>query len=356
MPAEILKPTESALDRAAQALLQNEVVGIPTETVYGLAGLGTQEEALLRIFQAKNRPLFDPLILHLHASLQTLDALGDAGILSIPSLTQASRKRVQRLMNLFWPGPLSLVLPRGPRIPDLATSGLPNVAIRMPNHPIAQRLLEKVKIPLAAPSANQFGRISPTTAQAVSQELGEQIDLIIDGGPCSVGLESSVVLYQEERFYLLRPGAVSRQDLEASLGQPVLKASDFSPTSSQALPSPGLLQSHYAPTKPLFLLRSPQDLPKKNVRKIGVLALSQESGRIFSSQCSGECVIETLSETAADEKKAWAERASRLFSRLRALDQNAGVELIFAECPNAEEGLAFAIRDRLERASRKSEG
>jgi L-threonylcarbamoyladenylate synthase len=187
-----------SLARAVELLRAGEVVGLPTETVYGLAGDAMNPVALARIFEVKRRPLFDPLILHFADAAAAFDVAEQ-----IPT---AARELAQR----FWPGPLTLVLLKRDFVPDLATSGLPHVAIRVPAHPVAQAVLRAFHGPLAAPSANRFGRISPTDAQAVQAELGEGVSLILDGGPCGVGLESTVIFISEHQPILLRAGGVPR--------------------------------------------------------------------------------------------------------------------------------------------------
>lgn len=332
--AELLQPTEQNLARAAAALRAGEVVGMPTETVYGLAGTATDARAVAKIFATKERPTFDPLIVHV-APEMSLEGI----VASVPT-------RARTLMDAFWPGPLTLVLPRGNRIPDLVTSGLPSVAVRMPRHPVAQALIREAGVPLAAPSANRFGRISPTSAADVQSELGDRIGLILDGGRCELGLESTVLALEGERALLLRPGGVPKSAIEQALGIEVLPA----PKVEGPAASPGMLASHYAPRKPMTLLDAPLEratFPAALPRIIGVLAQSgdaEQRARELSQRLGVTVRVQVLSASGDP-----GEAARRLFASMRALD-GSDAELLFAEpCPT-EEGLGHAIADRLRRA------
>ena len=239
MTAAILHATQADIARAVAALARGELVAIPTETVYGLAGLALDPRALAQIFAAKARPTFDPLIAHVAPGPHGthLQALARAGLVDLAQLTPAARQSAQRLTDAFWPGPLTLVLPRAAGVPDLCTAGLDSVAVRMPAHPVAQAILTQLGRPLAAPSANRFGRVSPTTAAHVYAELGERIGWIVDGGPCAIGVESTVVAVQADgACALLRPGGVTATQIAAVAGQPVFQPE----TSPLALPSPAV--------------------------------------------------------------------------------------------------------------------
>lgn len=225
----------SDVDKAAALLSAGQVVAIPTETVYGLAANALDEAAVQKVFQIKGRPPSDPLIVHVRDS-EALEKLG----IEVPYWAV-------QLIERFWPGPLTLLLPRGPRLFPVLTAGLPRVAVRAPAHPLVRVLLERVSFPLAAPSANPFGRTSPTTAAHVYAYFAGQIPFILDGGPCLHGLESTIVGEEEGRFVLYRPGAVPREALEEVLGEPlVLRTSGGLPQ------SPGQFPRHYAPSKPLL--------------------------------------------------------------------------------------------------------
>ena len=293
---------------------------MPTETVYGLAGDGFNPAALARIFEIKRRPLYDPLILHFADAEAAFDVAHD-----VP-------EQARRLAAQFWPGPLTLVLPKRESVPDLATSGLPKVAIRVPAHPVAQALLRAFRGPLAAPSANRFGRISPTDAAAVRTELGDTVPLILDGGPCAVGLESTVLEVDDGKITLLRAGGISVEEIERITGEKVLRAT---PVAAAPL-APGQLKHHYAPRKPLKLLAEADALPHSP--GAGWLAF----GRMGAVDAD---VVENLSPTG-DLREA----AANFFRALRSLDDDPRVEKIYASRV-PDHGLGLAINERLERAS-----
>jgi L-threonylcarbamoyladenylate synthase len=316
----VVWPTAEAISRAVELLRQGQVIGLPTETVYGLAGDGLNPAALARIFEVKQRPLFDPLILHL------LDA--DKAFALAENVPEVARLLARR----FWPGPLTLVLRKTEAVPDLATSGLPNVALRVPAHPVAQTLLRAFGGPLAAPSANRFGRISPTDAQAVRAELGDAVPLILDGGPCAVGLESTVLLLAEDQRVLLRAGGISLEEIEAVVG-PVQHATPV----DERPQAPGQLKHHYAPRKPLRIEWDLRDIEFRS--DCGVLFFGNpEVTQAFPG------VIEYLSPTG-DLREA----AANFFRALRKLDDDPRVRIIYAMALPSK-GLGLAINERLERA------
>jgi L-threonylcarbamoyladenylate synthase len=367
MKALILKPTPENIARASEALLAEQVVAMPTETVYGLAGAAFRPEALARIFDTKERPTFDPLILHI-APLNKACEISDLENLKLvngKALGEKARRRAELLMRAFWPGPLTLVLPKHPDVPDLATSGLPTVAIRMPRHPVAQALLKECKTPLAAPSANRFGRISPTTAQAVADELGDRIGFILDGGSCEIGLESTVLSIEPDgQTRLLRPGGISKNEVEKLIGEPVLSVNAETPLSAAVpSPAPGMLESHYAPSKPFLILPGPVfDLHASQFKELLLqrqLNFPQKAGLLlFSNQVEKArshlsaalaCPVTARSLTQRGDMH---EAARLLFAEMRSLDQS-DVDVIFAEpCP-VEQGLGHAIADRMRRAGAK---
>lgn len=384
--ATLLSPNREGIEKAAQALRSGELVAMPTETVYGLAGAGLQAAALSKIFAAKERPTFDPLILHVSwptpkdsASGVTdpLTELERRELVHLEGWSPFARETAQKLLLEFWPGPLTLVLPKHPRVPDLATSGLPQVALRMPRHPVARALIEAAGMPLAAPSANRFGRISPTRAEHVQSELGQRIGWIIDGGPCEVGVESTVVrLGSNGEAQLLRPGGIPAAEIERVLGhslqappqQPVAGPSG----SPGAQLAPGLLESHYAPRKPFFLLPSAlAELPKNlaSVRafqplfqlirepkaRLGFLSSGpnvSSAKSILSLRMGREAVAHEILSPEGDALTA----AQRLFSLLRWLDESSATVLV-AEPWTREihTGLGHAIQDRLKRASARNQ-
>ena len=308
------------IEKARDLLLQNEVVAIPTETVYGLAGNALSEAAVSKIFEAKNRPHFDPLIVHVSEVSEVSKYVEE-----IPELAF-------NLMENFWPGALTVLLPKKSGIPDLTTSGLKEVGIRIPNHPITLELLRSLPFPLAAPSANPFGYISPTSAAHVADQLGEKIPYILDGGNCSVGIESTVLRVQHNEIEILRLGGISVEDLQRFTSKIHIQQH-----SSSSPASPGMLTSHYAPRKPVYVGNIRELMHEFVSQKIGVLSFKEdyqiESQRILS------------------KNESFTEAAANLFAFLRQLDQ-LDIDVILAEfLPN--ENLGRAINDKLRRASAK---
>lgn len=366
MKAKILLPTHENLFHVAQAIRQDEVVGIPTETVYGLAGNCRSPLALARIFETKERPTFDPLIIHVGPLAKGTYALERLELIDGARLSVQQRRWADQLILHFWPGPLTLVLPKHPSIPDLATSGLSTVALRMPRHSITQALISASQCSLAAPSANRFGKISPTTAHAVESELGDRIHWILDGGACEVGLESTIIsLSESDEIKLLRPGGTSVQQIEDVLGITGLQLTSQTPFDQSkecAMPSPGMLESHYAPEKPFLLLpKSVTDLHESDLlslfkptivrsleSSVGLLLMSGDSASLSSKfeKLTGRKVIaRTLSREGNLQ-----EAAHQLFTEMRYLD-SLNVSAIYAEPCFSLQGLGFAITDRLKRAS-----
>lgn len=320
-------PIGTDRNKAAELLRAGQLVAIPTETVYGLAANAFDEAAVLKIFEAKQRPAFDPLIVHVHSPHQVEEV---AALFHAPL---AVRTQAQALMDRFWPGPLTLVLPKSTRVPDLVTSGLDTVAVRMPAHPVTLDLLRNLPFPLAAPSANPFGYVSPTTAQHVQDQLGGKVPYILDGGPCTVGVESTIIGWddRQERWLLYRPGGLPVEEVEDLLGTLGHVQHAVAPA------APGMLPSHYAPHKPVL------------IGDIGTLAMDHPGRRIgvisFRNRHTAHSV-EVLSP-AGD----LAEAARNLFAALRRLDAGQA-ELILAE-HFPDEGLGLAINDRLNRAAAK---
>jgi len=305
-----------AVDEAARVLRGGGLVAFPTETVYGLGADATNGEAVARIFEAKGRPRFNPLIVH----------LPDAG--AAARLTRFDT-RAARLAERFWPGPLTLVLPRAADCPvsPLASAGLDTLAVRVPDHPVAQRLLRAAARPVVAPSANASGQISPTTAAHVARSLGDRVDLILDGGPCRVGVESTVVDLTGQPAVILRPGGVTRAELEAVIG-PVRHDAGSAEDRPRA---PGQLGSHYAPRLPLRL----------NATSVA----GDEALLAFGPEVpAGAAVTRNLSPTG-DLREA----AAKLFAHLHDLDRP-GLSAI-AVMPVPEDELGAAINDRLRRAA-----
>jgi L-threonylcarbamoyladenylate synthase len=306
------------IEKAVRLLNQNEVVAIPTETVYGLAGNALNEQVVAKIFAIKQRPFFDPLIIHTYSVHKISDYASD-----IP-------EKAFLLLEKFTPGPITVLLKKKKIIPDLVTSGSDLVAIRIPNHDLTLKLLELVDFPLAAPSANPFGYISPTSAEHVSKQLGNKIPFILDGGECKIGLESTIVGFENEKINIYRLGGLSIEAIEDTLNQKVIiKQSTSQPN------APGMLDRHYSPKKPFILGNIEEELIKFKNKKVGILSFSTKY------------FLENAFQLSA--KKDFIEAASNLFKLMRQLDDS-DVDVILAELvPN--ENLGKAINDRLKRAA-----
>ena len=312
-----------SIRQAGRIIKTGGLVAFPTETVYGLGCDAMNANAAAKVFEVKQRPQFDPLIVHI-ADLKQLEMV----IESLPAVGQ-------RLIDTFWPGPLTLVLPKQPAIPDLITAGLSTVAVRMPNHPVAQTLIREAGTPIAAPSANPFGYVSPTTAQHVADGLGNKVDLILDGGPCLVGVESTIVSLAGPQPELLRPGSITIEQLSSIIGS-IRRSSSV----NHKPIAPGQLSRHYATRTPLTILASAGARPiLKDGARAGLLIHShqKDADNRFAA-------VEVLSPTG-DLREA----ARHLFAALRRLD-SLGLDRIYAE-PCQEEGLGIAIMDRLRRCA-----
>jgi L-threonylcarbamoyladenylate synthase len=311
------------IKQAVRLLESGELVAIPTETVYGLAANAFSETAVLKIFEAKNRPAFDPLIIHTHS------------VAAFPGIAGPIPAVAYQLAEAFMPGPLTLILPKGPRVPLLVTSGHDSVGLRIPNHPLTLALLRELDFPLAAPSANPFGYVSPTTARHVEQQLGSLVPYILDGGACEVGIESTIISLLGSQVQVLRLGGLALEEIEGVLGRPV----DMVQTSSSNPQAPGMLLSHYAPRKKVLLGELPALLRQYTGQRVGVMA--------FSETFSGIPAAHQVALSPAGDVR---EAARQLFSALRYLDTQP-VDLILAEYV-PETGLGRAVNDRLRRASR----
>lgn len=303
---------------AADVIRRGGLVALPTETVYGLGANAWDGEAVARIFAAKERPAFDPLIVHL------------PGIAALNQVATSISPRAHQLADAFWPGPLTLVLPKQPKVSDLVTSGLPTVGVRVPAHPLMQSVLKLAGVPIAAPSANRFGRLSPTTAGHVREQLGDRIDLILDGGPCPVGVESTIVFVDGDTTTILRPGGLAVEAI-AGIAGPV----EIATGSSDRPAAPGMLASHYAPRTPIDIVTTPPVVPSG--AKWGLL-------QFVSGEAVGYAAVETLSVSGRLE-----EAAANFFAALHRLDR-AGLDRILAT-PFPENGLGRALNDRLRRAT-----
>lgn len=311
---------------AAKKLLEaGEVTGIPTETVYGLAGNAFNDDAVLNIFRVKNRPQFDPLIVHTHS------------VAAVSAFVRSFPEKALKLADAFWPGPLTLLLPKSEVVSDLVTSGLDTVAVRIPNHPLTLALLSNLDFPLAAPSANPFGYISPTSALHVEQQLGAQIPYILDGGESQIGIESTIIGFEGEEAVVYRLGGTSVEAIERIIG-PVAQVVH----SSSNPKAPGMLKSHYAPRKPLFIGHLSDILKHHASHKVGSLTFEKilpelpiEHQRILSPSAN------------------YAQAAKRLFAYMRQLD-SLPIDVIHAELL-PEKDLGRAINDRIRRAAVREE-
>lgn len=332
--AEILTSDTADIARAGTLLRSGELVAVPTETVYGLAANAFCETAVRRIFSAKGRPFIDPLIVHVHSLEQAA------------SLADVSHPFVKKLTDAFLPGPLTLVLPKKECVPAIVTAGEPTVAVRMPAHPLMREILAAAGVPLAAPSANPFGYVSPTTAQHVQDSLGDRISYIVDGGACRCGVESTIVSVADEPR-LLRPGVITREELERVFGVPVKpakghleKLADEETTAAQI--APGMLKKHYSPSVPVHLFACgafPQQLPDGSA----VVFQARPSADVFS-KISDSVRVFWLSENGE-----LSEVARTVFALLRRLDGEAFSSVFIEKSPDC--GIGVAVNDRLSRAA-----
>lgn len=307
------------IKEAAQIIRNGGLVAFPTETVYGLGANALNPLAVAKIFELKERPSFDPLIVHI-ASLDTLK-----------ELTSDITDNVYRLAEKFWPGPLTIVLPKSNIVPDIVTSGLPTVGIRMPNNEIALNLIKESKCPIAAPSANKFGQLSPVKASHVKKQL-PSVDYILDGGRTTVGLESTIVAVKGNECQLLRPGFITFEDIEKALPNTFI----FNQSKPENLVSPGLLKSHYSPKKPLYFI---QQLDVSLPDLSGVIAHGKKGKNIEAKR-----VIYT------SDNFDKVQIAANLFSALHLMEEDESIKQIFIE-PVEEMGLGIAIMDRLRKAA-----
>lgn len=304
-------------------LIRSELAGIPTETVYGLAANAFDPVAVAKIFKVKERPTFDPLIVH----VSNLDQ-------AQKFVHEISEKAI-KLANAFWPGPLTLIFKKRAIIPDIVTSGLDTVAVRVPNHTLTLELLKGIDFPLAAPSANPFGYVSPTSAQHVDEQLGEKIEYVLDGGICSVGIESTIVGFDGDDVVVYRLGGCKVEEIEALVGKVKVKAN-----SSSNPVAPGMLESHYAPLTPIVIGDIRELLEKHKHKNIGLISFKDEFDGINSDH-----------QFILSEKGDVDEAATRLFTGLRELDA-LSLQLIVSEYV-PDFGLGRAINDRLKRAEVK---
>lgn len=348
------KTAREAIETAAEILRGGGLVAFPTETVYGLGANALDAQAVGKIFQAKQRPAWDPLIVHI-SDLPMLASVA-TGASSSGSLTASA----DSLITAFWPGPLTLLLPRAETVPLIVTAGRPLVGVRMPSHPVANALVAAAGVPIAAPSANRFGRISPTRSDHVLEDLDGRIDAVLDAGETAHGLESTVVDASQEPVVLYRPGVVSLAQIRDVCGGAVQWKStgpgdSDRERSPESMPSPGLGIRHYAPRAVLVLIAGvPADQPAALLRAVEQAARQQKSvGIMLPAGFLPEAFSAKLGEAAIFQWGDWSDLpmlAHRLFAGLRELDA-ACVDLILCPLPPAE-GLGLAIQDRLLKAAK----
>ncbi|MGD8780664.1 MAG: L-threonylcarbamoyladenylate synthase [Ignavibacteria bacterium] len=317
-----LEATSENIHYAAELIKTGELVAFPTETVYGLGADGLNPIAVAKIFEAKNRPSFNPLILH----VSTIDQLDNICIID--------DDRIQNLITEFWPGPLTLVIPKKEIVPEIVTAGNKTVAVRMPNHPVALSLINKAKTPIAAPSANKFGMLSPTSAKHVEKQLKDRIKLILNGGESNIGLESTIIEINEKEINLLRPGGLPLEKIEEVIGE-IKQKSSFNHVPN----SPGQLPFHYSTNVPLQIINEKTFDTLKN-KKVGLLVLKENKYEFDFSE------VKVLSQ-----KGDLREASANLFKYMHELD-SLDLDLILVE-PVNKTGLGKAVMDRLEKASNK---
>lgn len=319
---QLLEATSQNIAIAAEVIKNGGLVSFPTETVYGLGADGLNPIASAKIFEAKNRPTFNPLILHI-AQRETLD-----------KIAHWKNPNVEKLISKFWPGPLTLVLLKRNIVPEIVTAGNPTVAVRMPDHVVALELIRLSGVPIAAPSANRFGSLSPTNAQHVVKQLKNNVDIILNGGKSSIGVESTILEVTDENIFLLRHGGLILEEIESVAGKISIK-----PNNVLKPNSPGQLQSHYSPSIPLKFL-SPEILNDIKGKKAGAIFFKQKN-------IDYDFKVEKILSANGDLREA----AANLFSYLHELEKE-DIDIILVE-PVEETGLGRAIMDRLRKASNK---
>lgn len=331
-----MSSTNREIKAAAQLIREGKLVAMPTETVYGLGANALDPIAVTRIFESKERPSFDPLIVHV------------CDLVMAERLVQEFDPRARALAEAFWPGPLTLILPKSNIIPDIVSSGLPTVGLRMPNHPVALELIKLSACPIAAPSANKFGRVSPTQAKHVAKQL-DMVEAILDGGDATVGIESTIVALTEEGFEVLRPGAITPQMIAETL-EPLtaFKTREVIGSHHHKVEAPGMLDSHYSPDKPLFIV-SQEELIKASTS--GQISLPHQ-GLVDIKRCG---LIHLNLPTELNYGQVYqpashlSEFAVQLFSSIHHFEDSELEFILVQEIP--EEGIGIAIMDRLKKAA-----
>ena len=313
---------------AVNLLQAGDLVAIPTETVYGLAGNALNPTAVAKIFTVKNRPSFNPLITHTNSLEKMLPFVE-----YLPDMAY-------RVAEHFWPGPLTILLPKTSSIPDIVTAGLSQVAVRIPQHPLTQQLLAALEFPVAAPSANPFGYVSPTQAVHVAEQLGEKISYVLDGGSCKIGIESTIVGFEEEKTIVYRWGGVSKEELQEVTGQVVVPAAP-SPERVNNPVAPGMLKSHYSPQREVVVGNISELLTQYPLEKVAILSFCDEYPQLSASH-----------QVILSASGSLNEAAQKLFAALRYLDKLPVAYILTELVPDS--GLGRAINDRLMRAAARA--
>ena len=332
MKTQLLPPNKDSISLACELLKQGEIVALPTETVYGLAGDCTNPLAIKKIFEAKGRPNDNPLIVHI-SNLNMLDKI----VSRVP-------EDAKKLMNVFWPGPLTIIMPKGNGVANETCAGLDSVGVRMPNNKIALEIIEKSGIAFSAPSANISGKPSPTTALDVYEDMNTKIPLIIDGGDCIAGVESTVISVLESTPIILRPGVITKEQIESVLNKPIVVANEVTEgvKENSIVRSPGMKYKHYAPNADITILKGPLNkfveyVNKNKTQETYVLCFDGEE-KFFNLPC--------ITFGSASDAKS---QAQKLFTALRTLDKT-NAKQVFARCPETT-GVSLAVYNRLIRSA-----
>ncbi len=331
METQLLKASEESIELAGRLLANGEIVAVPTETVYGLAADAFNGKAVAGVFKAKGRPQDNPLIVHI------------SDVCQVNLLAREFPEKAKKLAEKFWPGPLTMILPKRPEIPDEVTCGLDTVGIRFPSNKTAQAIISAAKTPLAAPSANRSGSPSPTSAGHVFEDMDGRIPLIIDGGDCEVGVESTVITLAAQTPMLLRPGAVTHEQLESVIGKVDIAAAVLSELSNEEKPaSPGMKYKHYSPKAEVFILDGSIEAIQRYIADN-----AQDGDFMLCFEGEGE-LFHIPFVTYGTQNDALTQ-SHALFSALRRVDE-LGAKKVFARCPSAD-GVGLAVLNRLLRAA-----
>ena len=330
MKTEILKATEESIEKAAEIIKKGGVVGLPTETVYGLGANAFDSSAVEKIFEAKGRPKDNPMIVHV------------SSIDEVYPLVKKFPEEAKKLAEKYWPGPLTIIMPKSDKVPARTSGNLDTVAVRMPSHPVMRKVIEKSGCPIAAPSANLSGSPSPTNAKYVFEDMDGRIELILDGGECEVGLESTVITLATEKPRLLRPGGITPEQLEEVLGEIIIDKAVKSKLEENAkASSPGMKYKHYAPKIKVVIIKADKEKYAEYVSS----HIENAAALCFEDDAQNMSVP-TVTYGRSDDSSS---QAKRLFDALRELDET-GAEIAFAHCPS-DEGVGLAVYNRLLRSA-----